>query len=61
MVFEAVSKNQLKMSAPANSTPQGNNNDMGIHLYVPDEQDRGTNWNCTVEEMLRYAADAEPQ
>jgi len=61
MMFEAVSKSQLKIRALANSILQGNDNDMGIHLYVPDEQDRGTNWNCTVEEMLEYAAAAEPQ
>ena len=34
---------------------------MGLHLYVPDEEDRGTNWSCTVDEMLQYAAAAEPQ
>lgn len=39
----------------------GNNSDMGLHLYVPDEEDRGTNWDCTVEEMLRYSSGAESQ
>lgn len=34
---------------------------MGLHLYVPDEEDRGANWNCTADEMLRYSSGAEPQ
>lgn len=34
---------------------------MGLHLYVPDAEDRGIDWNCTVEEMLRYATGAESQ
>ena len=34
---------------------------MGLHLYVPDEEDRGINWNCTAEEMLRYSSGAESQ
>ena len=34
---------------------------MGLHLYVPDDQERGTDWSCTAEEMLRYATGAEQQ
>ena len=34
---------------------------MGIHLYVPDQVDRGANYNCTVEEMLQYSSGAESQ
>jgi len=34
---------------------------MGLHLYVRDEVDRGTDWNCTAEELVRYAAGCEPQ
>ena len=34
---------------------------MGLHLYVRDEEDRGANWNCSVEEMVRYASGSEPQ
>lgn len=34
---------------------------MGLHLYVRDEIDRGTNWNCTADELVRYAAGSEPQ
>jgi len=49
------------MGALTGSTSQGNNNDMGLHLYVPDAEDRGTDWNCSVEDMLRYATGAESQ
>jgi hypothetical protein len=34
---------------------------MGIHLYVPDEEDRGTNWDCSVDELLQYTSSAESQ
>ena len=34
---------------------------MGLHLYVPDEEDRGINWECTAHEMLEYASRAEPR
>jgi len=49
------------VTASTGSGSQGNNNDMGLHLYVPDDQERGTDWNCSVEEMLRYATGAEQQ
>jgi len=64
MLFEVVSADRLvsrRTSALTSSTLQGNNSDMGLHLYVPDEEDRGTNWDCTVEEMLRYSSGAESQ
>lgn len=34
---------------------------MGFHLYVPDAEDRGTDWNCTADEMLQYSNGAESQ
>ena len=64
MLFEVVSADRSisrRAGASTSSTLQGNNSDMGLHLYVPDEEDRGTNWNCTVEEMLRYSSGAESQ
>lgn len=33
---------------------------MGLHLYVRDENDRGTEWNCTTEEMLQHTTGCEP-
>ena len=62
-MFESASENQLRASVLADPTRQGNDNDMGLHLYFSDEVDRGTDWDCTKEEMLRYAvnANAEPK
>lgn len=50
-----------KERASTSSASQGNNNDMGLLLYARDEIDRGTDWNCSLQELVRYAAGSEPR